>query len=99
MSRESHYDPADGEFVDFEILDDWQARDVAKDAEIERLWAALRMIASVEVVNVDSLGRPLEVMIHDNDVRVPWVIAREALGLQGNINAAIEELRGETESE
>jgi hypothetical protein len=37
MSRESHYDPADGEFVDFETLDDWQARDVAKDAEISKL--------------------------------------------------------------
>jgi hypothetical protein len=37
MSRESHYDPADGEFVDFETLDDWQARDVAKDAELRCL--------------------------------------------------------------
>ena len=31
------YDSEDGEFVDFETLDDWQERDKAKDAEIKRL--------------------------------------------------------------
>jgi hypothetical protein len=45
MSRELHYDPAEGEFVDFETLDDWRVRDVAKDAEIERLRDALAFYA------------------------------------------------------
>jgi len=31
----------DGEFIDFETLNDWRERDLAKDAEIERLRAAL----------------------------------------------------------
>jgi len=35
------YDSEDGEFVDFETLDDWQARDKAKDAEIKRLREAI----------------------------------------------------------
>ena len=34
-----HYDSEEGEFVDFATLEDWEARDKAKDARIEALTA------------------------------------------------------------
>ena len=34
-----HYDSEEGEFVDFATLEDWEARDKAKDARIEALSA------------------------------------------------------------
>lgn len=37
MSELRAYDPEEGEFVDFETLDEWARRDKAKDREIERL--------------------------------------------------------------
>jgi uncharacterized protein (UPF0335 family) len=36
-----YYDTSAGEFIDFETLDDWAARDAAKDARIEALEAKL----------------------------------------------------------
>lgn len=41
MRRDRTYDPNDGEFVDFETLDYWRARDEKKDAEIKRLRKSL----------------------------------------------------------
>jgi len=37
MSRQLTYDPAEGEFVDFATLDDWEAQDKTKDGRIQSL--------------------------------------------------------------
>jgi hypothetical protein len=46
------YDSDEGEFVDFETLADWEARDKAKDARIEALEAAL--------LSADDLAQEVE---------------------------------------
>lgn len=40
--REGIYDPSEGEFVDFETLADWEARDNGKDAHIKTLEAQVK---------------------------------------------------------
>jgi hypothetical protein len=44
-----YYDTSAGEFIDFETLDDWAARDAAKDARIEALEAKLERAEEQEV--------------------------------------------------
>lgn len=51
-----YYDSNDGEFLDFETLDDWRERDIKKDSEIERLTAeVLELRDQLETVTTEKL--------------------------------------------
>ena len=56
---ECFYNSEEGEFIDFETLDDWRERDLAKDAKISRLREALGMYADLlcEHPNNEVCGR------------------------------------------
>ena len=46
-----HYDSTAGEFVDYATLDDWAARDAAKDALIETLQAKLDKFENMTILD------------------------------------------------